>query len=169
MTTATKALSTLLLHRAVDAQQPKHRPLHGSSPPMTMINRSRSVGNRQSNFQVPSEQLPVAFTCMRSTWAYADIEIEMSTCSQVCVHLWKSAHACASGESMRGLIWWRDAKSSRFPLMRFVWETSAPKVSRIGTHVQLQICTLDLAGSGMRIRLLIGGNPECGYSGKKVL
>ena len=35
--------ATLLLHRAVDAQQPKHRPLHGSSPPMTMINRTRSV------------------------------------------------------------------------------------------------------------------------------
>ena len=41
--TAIQALSTLLLHRAVDAQQPKHRPLHGLSPPMTMINRSRSV------------------------------------------------------------------------------------------------------------------------------
>ena len=43
MMTATQALFTLLLHRAVDAQQPKHRPLHGLSPPMTMINRSRSV------------------------------------------------------------------------------------------------------------------------------
>ena len=44
----------------------------------------------------------VAVTCMRCTWAYADIGIEMSNCSQVGVHLWKSAHACASGEGMRG-------------------------------------------------------------------
>ena len=38
------------------------------------------------------DQWPV--TCMRCTWAYADVEIEMSDCSQSGMHLWKSAHGC---------------------------------------------------------------------------
>ena len=39
---------------------------------------------------------------------------------------------------------------------------SKARMSREVAHVQLQICTLDLAG--MRINHLIGGSPECGYS-----
>ena len=53
-----------------------------------------------------------------------------------------------------------------FPLMRLLFGDirafDDADVSRSGTHVQLQICTLELAG--MRINHLIGGSPECGYS-----
>ena len=58
-----------------------------------------------------------------------------------------------------------------FPLMRLLFGDirafDDADVSRSGTHVQHQICTLDL--NGMRINLLIGESPECGYSGKQVL
>ena len=41
--TATQALSTLMIHRAVDAQQPKHRPLHSSLATATVMSLRRSV------------------------------------------------------------------------------------------------------------------------------
>ena len=55
-----------------------------------------------------------------------------------------------------------------FPLMRLLFGDirafEKARMSREVAHVQLQICTLDLAG--MRINHLIGGSPECGYSKK---